>query len=255
MCMSTELARIALVIAVFAYASMSDLKTYEVQDRVWVALCGLGAPLVMYDVLGGSLALPAVILSVLASALVVGFVYVLCVLGIADVFGLADVKGVVALSLVLPTYPITPLAPLTHLSLLGYPWDFFALSALFNAFLLGFLVVAYIVARNLIEGRTPWSEGGRFFMGFAVPPHKLEGARVELLETFDSDGSSHPSPPYEPDEQETRLMLKLHEKGRLDKVWVSPKVPFMVLLLGGMLTSLVVGDLLVFLLSLMLSVM
>ncbi|MHC1592825.1 MAG: A24 family peptidase C-terminal domain-containing protein, partial [Methermicoccaceae archaeon] len=110
-------------------------------------------------------------------------------------------------------------------------------------------------ARNLVGGRTPWGEGGRFFTGFGISPLELEGARVELLETFDSDGSSRPCPPYEPDRQEMGLILKLHEEGRLDRVWVSPKVPFMVLLLGGMFVSLGVGDLLVFLLSLMLSVM
>lgn len=253
--MPTELVRVALVIAVLAYACVSDLRSYEVQDWVWVVLCALGVPLMGYDVAMGSLTLTTVTVSVVASALVVGLAYALCVLGIADVFGLGDVKGVIALSLVLPTYPIAPLVPLTHLSLLGYPPSFFALSALFNAFLLGFAVVAYVVVKNAVAGRAPWREGARFFAGFPIPPRKLENARVELIEMFDPDGSTQPSIPHEPDEQEMKLILKLHDAGRLQEVWVSPKIPFMVLLLGGVLTSLSVGDVFVALLTVILSVL
>lgn len=253
--MPTELVRLVLVMVVLGYASMSDVRTYEVQDRVWLVLCVFGIPLMLYDVLFGSLPLMSVLVSVLISAGVVSFVYVLYILGIADVFGLADVKGVLALSAVLPTYPFSPPFSLTQLSILGYPQGFFALSALLNAFLLGVGVVAYIVAKNLCAGGSPLRDGQKFFAGFRAPPSELSRGRVELIEVFDEHGRSQPSALHEPDEREMAHLLRLQKRGVVDEVWVAPKVPFMVLLFGGVVACVFVGDLSMALLTLFLSVL
>jgi len=251
--MPTELVRLLLVMVALGYASMSDIKTYEVRDRVWLVLCAVGTPLMVYDVLSGSLSSMGVLASVLISAGAVSFVHLLYMLGIADVFGLADVKGVLALSLVLPTYPFNPPLSFSHLSIFGYPREFFGLSVLVNAFLLGIGVVAYIMVKNLCAGSSPLRDGQRFFAGFKVSPSELSSGRLELIEVFDEDGCSQPSAPHEPDEHEMAHLLSLQKRGMLDEVWVAPKVPFMVLLFGGALTCVLVGDLLMALLTVFLS--
>ena len=310
-----------LVVPVFGWAAVRDIKTRRVPNRTWLPLAALGVVLIAWDVWlvtsGGTIVYTTLDALLLRTAISVGFVvplaYVFWRLG---GFGGADAKALMALAVVFPTYP--------HYLFdgLSLPWfeatvGVFSLTILSNTVLVGAVYPAVMALRNAVVGdlsrlmligrRVPVASlperygrllerpGGYTRSGMDLDvlrmylswrqcslselrtdpdrhrdPDSLPGALgdpgdgtvpvADGGEPIDDPGASFDDPwgveaffediggpIYGTDPENLRAGLEVVTDS--ERVWYSPGIPFIVPMFGGLVLSLVAGDVLVWLLT------
>jgi archaeal preflagellin peptidase FlaK len=184
----------------------------------------------------GPAGLPLVVVAVLASVLLARALFELGAL-----FGGADAKAVMIAALVVPLLPdpwlpIPPTA--THL-LAFLP---FAMNLLTNAALFSLAVPIAVAVRNLRRGEF---EMGRGFTGYSLPVSELpqrfvwidDPAWKRSREDDDAETTA------EDERRRTEAARELAARG-IRRVWVTPQIPFVVLLALGALAATLAGNLL-----------
>lgn len=155
--------------------------------------------------------------------------------------GGADAKALIALSIMFPTYPIIDGFPLIAVpSELAEAFFPFPLVILFNAALLVMVLPLAFMVRNLIKGeaRIPL-----MFFGYRMDVSEARERFVWPLEVV-NDGALKVVlfPKSGEDEWEKRQYDKLDEIG-VTRVWVTPKVPFLIPMTMSLLFSALIGNL------------
>ncbi|MBS7658964.1 MAG: A24 family peptidase C-terminal domain-containing protein [Candidatus Bathyarchaeia archaeon] len=242
-------------------ASISDLKSREVSDSIWIfyGLTSLSLTLIkfIFDSSNLWLSIASIILTSVFSLLLfeVGF------------FGGADFKGMVCLSLALPLYPKT-LA-----SILGFIHPFFPLATLYNAFLFSCIYPIYILARNInyyfrvdkrifneLNHESNWKKFLALISGYKEEFFKVEKlhylypmeeilwinnkALRKLRLVFDAGLNR---------EELLENLKRASSKGIVLKtIWVSPGLPMILFITLSFLVNLVFGDVLTWLIKLLL---
>ena len=157
--------------------------------------------------------------------------------------GGADTKALCALSLLFPTYPDLSPFPLVAVSprvesfwRIAFP---FSLVIWVDAAVLFLAVPVGFFLRNLVAGDLALPQG---FLGYRAPLDRLP-RNVWLMEKI-TDRGDHvlvlfPKRDGDPSEEAARLRA-----AGIHRAWVTPKVPFMVPLLGGLLLAAFVGNVL-----------
>lgn len=155
-------------------------------------------------------------------------------------YGGADAKALMVAGLLVPLDP----SPLLQVGgpvgaiLAIYP---FAVTVLFNAALLAIAVPAYLAVRNLRAGEFEFPGG---FTGYRIPVQSLPDRFVWIR-----DPTFHPeSEEDEVDTSEDDRKLRERQRDELLRagattVWVTPQVPFVVLLALGAIVGLLAGNL------------
>jgi Flp pilus assembly protein protease CpaA len=246
-----DLAAIALSIITFSVGAVADLRTREVQDRLWL----------FYGSAGSALTLVRFVLT--PSELMLGLLSVTltCTISVLLFFlgfmGGADSKAFICLAATLPLNP-TILKPM-----IGYVLPFFPLTVLISSFVLSATTSLWTVMRNfrayLKEGKTMFQEFGQeawysklmaVLIGFRVDQEELRkntflypievadssrfsGRRFKLSFNVDSDR-----------EKEVRQLLSSLSNSST-RVWVTPGLPMLLFVLVGLLFTVSVGDLVV----------
>jgi len=170
-----------LVVPVFCWAAVRDIRTRRLPNRLWPPLYALGASTLALTVVGrwplaGGDWLFA--LRVAVSLFVVAPLgYGLWALG---GFGGADAKAVIALALVFPTFPAYAVAGET-LPLVSTPAGVFSLTVLTNALLVGLAYPLWLALTNLAAGE--WSRW--LFFTHRVPTDSLTVRHGRLCESSD----------------------------------------------------------------------
>ncbi len=294
-------ARVVVLLAGFAYAAASDLRTREVTDRLWQGLGILGlalgvalfvpegtVPLLLWVLVGvltlehlvpwdellpsswanqadrielvayaavtvvvgiavgryglGDSAVPVAVLAVLATVLLSRALFELGAL-----YGGADAKALMIAGLLLPLFPhpiLSSTAVLTT-ALSAIPYS---ISLLTNAALLSLAVPLYLGIRNLRRGEFSFPRG---FTGFSLPVADLPGRFVWVRDSaVETDPAAEEVETSAQDEQLRReTARKLKERG-IERVWVSPQLPFLVLMALGALAAILAGNLILDLIAL-----
>ncbi len=251
-----------LTIGVLAAASVSDLRTREVSNKVWLIYAPVGAALLLVRIFVASdmvktmtdLAIPA------ATTFIVAFL-----LFQFGVMGGADCKALMSLGLCLPTFPsfLTPIwsAPFGSL----YP---FPIAVLVNSFLLSTTSALFLLARNF--GQKVRLKA-RFFQGFekesifrkllilltsykttfSVLESKPHLYPVERVEVVDSKPVRHFHLVSSAETDRDHLISGLQnykDQGLFsDGVWVTPGLPHLVFLTASLVVTVFIGDLLMWL--------
>jgi len=242
-----------LCVAFLSYGSWTDLKTREVPDKVWALSLPVASVITTIKVYLSSGLLILYVLSISLSIIVslvifkVGF------------FGGADAKAMISMGVALPLFPEI------FRPILGYFHPFFPLVVLTNSFLLSLLSIAYVVYRNLA-----WrlQTGLPFFSGFEREPlpkkflvllsgHKVELAQLRKsihlipLEDVDETGEAPLRKMRifvgaEEDRDVVVERLARHSSEGLvqSHIWATPGLPMMVFVSLGFLTALIIGDIL-----------
>ncbi len=159
--------------------------------------------------------------------------------------GGADAKALISLAILFPRYP----------ALDGFPWLdgtsgsgqlFFPFSfvILINAAIMTALMALVFLAKNLAKGDLRFPQA---FLGYRLETSKLKGRHVWLMERIE-DGSHKTYSRPRSDEDLEREVALLNSAG-LTKVWITPKIPFIVPMLLSLVFSTVVGNLLFLLTS------
>ena len=234
--MITEI-NLILIAGVLLFASYQDLKTREIDDRVWLITAPIGAVLTLYEILTTpgypwAVALFSIGLTVV---LAIGVAYV-------GLFGGADMKALIMIAVTMPVYPysgvlVSPFYPLTILgnglatSLVLIP----TLAAL-N------LVWKVVKKRSLFEGisATPMQKLGAIFTGIKVKPPTAMSVHFNIIEKV--EGGRHFLKLF--NKVEDTDEVKVIDK-KAEYVWVTPAIPMIVFFFFGFLLSLVGIDILI----------
>ncbi len=228
--------RALLGAALLLYAVRSDLLTRRVPNRTWLVPVAAGLLLDVPDGLTGGAPF------LLDAALSAGFmVPVALLVYYSRGFGGADAKALIALSVLVPRWPVLGPFPLGGVPSVP-PLDVFAFAAFSNALIAGLAAPVALLARNLRRG----NRGRYAWLGYPAEVARLDPVRMKLL----GDPTGALGPRFGGRELTPDLLDHLWSRLGADaKVWVTPKLPFMVPLAAGFGTALVLGNLLLMVVS------
>ncbi|ELZ46610.1 peptidase A24A prepilin type IV [Halorubrum californiense DSM 19288] len=144
-----------VVVPVFAWAALRDVRTRRLPNRLWPPLYLFGALLLLWEAVSlwpfagfdGRIFLVRAAISLL---FVAPLGYAFWYLG---AFGGADAKAMIALAILFPTFPAYDLAGVT-LPLVDTQLGVFSLTILTNTVLLGLAYPVGLAALNLVRGET-----------------------------------------------------------------------------------------------------
>jgi len=209
------------------YADLIEIAVYvAVGSVVVVELAHVGV---------GSTGVPVSVLAVLASVL---FARGLFEAGI--LYGGADAKALMIAGLLLPLFPNpwipqpASIAPVTQV----LP---FAVNVLMNAALFSLVVPISIAVRNV---RAKEFHGVSGFLGYSIPVSELPRRYVWVRDPMFGEGrEEEKSIETSEDDRRRRVEIAqaLEAKG-VRRIWVTPQVPFVVLMAFGVLAALLAGN-------------
>jgi len=177
----------------------------------------------------------------LAVPLMMLFIVLMYMLDI--VRGGADAKALIALSVLFPLYPAIDSLPLiqseSETGEILFPLAFVIL--LTAAIIVAFFPLGFLV-KNLSAGEFGFPQG---LLGYKMNAANLKGRHVWLMERIeDGKHRTYTRPRAGEDiEKEVRLLAEAGHK----RIWVTPKVPFIIPMLAGFVFSTIVGNILLLL--------
>jgi len=157
--------------------------------------------------------------------------------------GGADAKALIALSILFPLYPAIDSLPLilseSETGEILFPFAFVIL--LTAAIIVAFFPLGFLV-KNLSAGEFGFPQG---LLGYKMNAADLKGRHVWLMERIeDGKHRTYTRPRAGEDiEKEVRLLAEAGHK----RIWVTPKVPFIIPMLAGLVFSTIVGNILLLL--------
>ena len=153
--------------------------------------------------------------------------------------GGADAKALISLAVLFPVYPLIasfPLVSADETMQIVFP---FSISVLTNAaILVAFLPLAFLIM-NLLRRDL---KSPQIFLGYRMEIDRVIGKHVWLMERIiEGRRVFYTRPKIE--ENLTEELAKLREQG-ITRVWITPKIPFIIPMLAGLLLTAVVGNVL-----------
>ena len=256
-----DYAKVLFTTAILIYASWSDWKTREVDDKVWVLFIALTLPLTIIQILTTKFFILNLIYSLL---LYFTIIFVLCfVLTYIGFFGGADAKSLLCLALAFPWQPKT-IQPL----LLKIPPPIFPFSFLTNGLVIFLVVIILVLVKNflwkiktgkkLFEGLEHESNIKKFlavFVGFKVKKQKLKGTvHYSPMEELRKEKDGRIKRGFKISSSLTieKLLENFDYEKLPEEVWVTPRIPMVIFIFLGFLTAIFLGDfILIFLFNLL----
>lgn len=251
---TVQLAGIMVSLAVLGVASVSDLRTREVSNHYWLFYGPIAVALFLAQILTSS---NWFIVGV-SGGITIVIAFIMFQVGLV---GGADSKALMCLGLAMPTLP-SFIMPYWQSPFAFYP---FPIVVLVNSFLLSISAGLFIVGKNLfVRAR---SSGGLFrgfekesilrkalvlftsyktsFTLLKTRPYLYPAEHVDLV---DSKPVRHFRLVSSVEQERTELVSELEPytaQGLYsDGVWVTPGLPHLVFILGSLVVSIVLGDML-----------
>lgn len=255
---SLDLAGLVLTIGVFMAASFSDLKTREISNRFWLVYGPVAVLLFTLRIYFSPDTIPILLVSAGATIVVALLLFQF------GVMGGADSKSLMCLCLALPVAP-SFLVPFWQPPIVFYP---FPIAILVNSFLISIGSAVFLLARNLLQR---FSAKKGLFQGFER--ESILRKFLVLLTSYKTSFNALQSKVYlypaeevsvvdskpvrqfhlvaSAAEERDKLLSELEgykEQGMFsDGVWVTPGLPHLVFLTASIVTTLVVGDMMMWL--------
>ncbi len=162
-------------------------------------------------------------------------------------YGGADAKALMIAALVLPTFA-SVLLPLSGSFALVLAFLPFAVNLLMNAALLSLAIPIAIAARNLARREFRFPSG---FTGYMLPVAEIPHRFVWLKDPLSVGATPRDELETAEDDQRERerLAAELSQRG-VRRVWVTPQIPFVVLMAAGAIAALLAGNLVLDLIAL-----
>ena len=251
---SVQLAGVIVSIIVLGVASISDLRTREVSNTYWLVYGPIALALFVTQLLTADDWLKVA----MSSGITIAIAFVLFQVGVV---GGADSKALMCLGLAMPTPP-TFISPYWQSPFAFYP---FPIVILINSLLLSVSAGLFIMAKNLLV-RAKSTRG--LFNGFEkesllrkvlvlftsyktsfnllrTKPYLYPAEQVNLV---DAKPVRHFHLVSSVEEERNDLVSKLEPYTAqglyADGVWVTPGLPHIIFILGSLLISMILGDLL-----------
>jgi archaeal preflagellin peptidase FlaK len=173
------------------------------------------------------------------------FVSVLFARGLFEagiLYGGADAKALMVAGLLVPMFPNPLIPPPAAIAVITTILPF-AFNVLMNAALFSILVPITIAVRNLRAGEFRGISG---FLGYSISVDELPNQFVWVRDPMSLKGrEEEKSIETSEDDRLRRVAIanELRAKG-VARVWVTPQIPFLVLMAAGVVTALLVGNVL-----------
>jgi preflagellin peptidase FlaK len=296
------IAAVAVLLAGFAYASASDLRTREVTDVLWQVMGLLGVflgalalapggalPVALWSVVGllalqhmfswderlgefgdryadliegASYAAGVVVIALAAVrygigpstvpyaaiALLLTILFARGLFQLGVLYGGADAKAVMVSGILVPTFAFAPWSPTSRVAALTAVVPF-SVNLLMDAALASLAIPIAIALTNAARHEFSLRRG---FTGFTIPVDELPDRFVWVRDpTVGVAREEEADLETSEDDRRRReeVAAGLRSKG-VARVWVTPQIPFLVLLTAGALVALLAGNLVLDLLAL-----
>jgi preflagellin peptidase FlaK len=214
-----QLMGIILALIMLILGSIIDIWNREIHDLYWIVFGGAGIALALLNP-----DLITQLLSIGFALIIAPFVIIVWRIGL---FGGADAFALIALAVIAPmaTFSDNPTSPFTTLS---------------NAALL--FVIPFLF--NLIRNAVSQIKGNNIFEGFDEPTYK------KVIASFMGYKSKNPKFAFsieKTEEGKKKLDLAIHhaedqEFCTTPNTWITPGIPYLLLITGGFLIQLIYGD-------------
>ena len=237
-----DLVKFLVVLGFLIYACKLDLESRIVPNRVWKYMLLASLPITAYQLATSNYLMIQYTVAGFFVLMVITLSYVLYLIG---AYGGADAKAIMCLAAIFPFYPTFNGFPLLNQ---GFS---FAFSTLANSVIAAPFLLIFMFLRNLT--REGWRElKGNvlyYFTGYRAEVKNLPKFH-NLLEFVDENGEfRRVRRAVEPDEE---VIERLRNSG-VEKVWVTPALPFLMFITAGYVVAFIFGDLLYLLISTILS--
>ena len=223
-----DVIRLLVGIIILFYASYTDIKTRRASNMLWVIMGSIGAILLAVQWFTTGFENPYYLLFI---PIMIGLMFALFQLRL--IFGGADAKALMALAILVPLKPEILQFPLFEESVMPGSWIVFSNSIILFLFIPLSLLFFNLLKRNI--------EFPFCILGYKMSVEKAKQTFVWPLEKI-KDGKRKFS--YMPKEFDIDDELLAFEKQGIKEIWVTPKVPFMIPLLAGLIATFVLGDIL-----------
>lgn len=246
--------RVAACLLILGYSCVTDWKVRRAPNQLWYILGGIGIILGLIELYISNFNVFLMYSWAFGVAFIFVLVYFLYYLfqhfGMAGLGG-ADAKALIAIAILFPYYP--------HIGLLGLSLPisdvtrslFFGLAVFGNALVLNLAVPIAVFIYNLFN--VPLSELAsnpfNSFMGYMTRIEGLKGKYVRLMHRYsDEEGrikKKRALGGVEIDDKAYDDLLKWKKEGRIgERVWVTPKIPFLIPITAGFVAAIAYGDIL-----------
>jgi preflagellin peptidase FlaK len=155
--------------------------------------------------------------------------------------GGADAKALMAIALLVPQYPMLSPFPLIHVAVTTQYIMPFAILVLFNAALLTLVVPVVMLVYNLFKRDLKFPV---MFFGYMMELPKARKKFVWPME-YIKDGVLKMSVFVRPDDSTEEQINQLEAAGKT-RIWVTPKIPFLIPITASLLFSAIVGNIIFF---------
>jgi len=228
-----DIARLIVGTTILAYASYTDIKTRRASNMLWVIMGSVGAILLVIQYL--TIGFDNIFYLIFIPIMIV-LMYIFFQLRL--IFGGADAKAIMALAILVPLEPSIFEFPMLN-SFMPFSWVILSNSVLLFLLIPVSLLIFNVTRRNI--------EFPYCLLGYKLSVEKAKERFVWPLEKI-VDGKRKFS--YMPKGFDVENDLETFEKNGIMEIWVTPKIPFMIPLLAGFLCSFILGDILFYLMSL-----
>ncbi|WP_290596647.1 MULTISPECIES: A24 family peptidase C-terminal domain-containing protein [unclassified Archaeoglobus] len=234
-----DLLKFILVFGFLLYACKLDIESRIVPNRVWKYMLILTLPITIFQIVTELQPQLFYMLAGIQILMVVSLAYFLYYIG---AYGGADAKALMCLSVIFPFYPTFNGFPM-----LNFGFGSFAFSTLANSVIAAPALLIGMFIRNLaVEGVRGLKGNFLYYLtGYKAKVDNLPKFH-NLLEYVDENGKlRRVRRAVEPDEE---LIERLRGK-KIETVWVTPALPFLVFITAGYIAAFFLGDLLYLLIS------
>jgi len=246
-----DLAAIIVTVFFFGLGSYFDLRTREVDDKVWLAYGPIGSALTAVRIF----AEPSLLLVTLVSIAITTVISL--ALFYFGLFGGADSKAIICLGLTLP------LPPTSFQPALGYVHPVFPIVVVVTGFICSAAIAVWYGLKNLatcfarrermfegLQDESLWRKAMAFILGYRTEVSRLRSTfyLYPMEEVVQGPQGIHRSLKLFIDAETDREPLvselsdSLAKLGYKGKVWVTPGLPMLLFILIGLCLTLILGD-------------
>jgi preflagellin peptidase FlaK len=230
-----DIIRLFAGFVILFYASYTDIKTRRASNILWLILGSIGGTLLLVQYI--TIGFRDKTIYLIFIPIMICLVYLLFQLRL--IFGGADAKALMALAILVPLHPTINQLPLWGKSLMPASWAIFSNSIILFLFIPIGMLFYNIAKRNI---KFPYS-----ILGYKLSVDKAREKFVWPLEKL-VDGKQKFV--YIPKNFDVEEEFDEFEKHNIKKIWVTPKIPFMIPLLLGFIFLFIFGDILYFIMNL-----
>ncbi len=236
-----DISRLFIGVIILAYASYTDIKTRRASNYLWVILGIIGGILLAIQLfLMPQEEFEFYKFYLIFIPVMIGLVYLLFQLRL--IFGGADAKALMAIAILVPLQPEIYNLPINNSSIMPGAWQVFS-----NSIILFLLIPISLLIYNISKKNISFPH---IFLGYKM---KVSKAREKFVWPLEKIVDGKRKFMYMPKEFDVDDELKEFEKQRIDEIWVTPKIPFMIPLLFGFICTFVIGDIMFIIMNLFVS--